>query len=267
MFKLSIFIFSLLIFNCLTAQVTIYSTDFQSGIPSNFSLINNDNFTPAAAVSEYTTAWISTIDPSNTSDSIVASTSYFEPIGIASRWLITPKIKLGSFGNFIEWNARSQDASFSDDYMVLVSRTTPTIAAFEDTIAKLSAEYVDWTNRSVDLSLKGFNDDSVYFAFVNTTNNGFKLYIDDIRVWKEDPAALNEMVNDNQLEMFPNPTSDFVTINSNQTFVSAGIYSLNGELLLNSFTKKINVSNLNTGVYIIVVQTDKGSTPIRLFKN
>ena len=266
MYKYSFLILTVFLFNCLNAQTTIFSEDFQSGIPLNFSIINNDNAIPAAAVSEYTTAWISIVDPSNTSDSIAASTSYFEPIGIASRWLITPKVKLGSFGNFIEWNARSQDASFSDDYMVLVSRTTPTIAAFEDTIAKLSAEYVDWTNRKVDLSLKGFNNDSVYFAFVNTTNNGFKLYLDDIRVWKEDPAAINEIVNDNQLEIFPNPSTDFVTINSNQSFVSAAIYSLNGALLFNSFSKKINVSQLNNGVYIVVVQTDKGSAPIRFHK-
>lgn len=267
MLKFPVVVIILLITNNLISQTTVYSTDFQSGIPSNFSLILNDNLTPAIAVSEYTSAWISTVDPSNTSDSIAASTSYFEPTGIASRWLITPKVKLGSFGNFIEWNARSQDASFSDDYMVLVSRTTSTIAAFEDTIAKLSAEFVDWTNRKVDLSLKGFDNDSVYFAFVNTTNNGYKLYLDDIRVWKDDPAALSEIENDNYLEIFPNPTLDFVTINSKQNFVSAAIYSLNGALLLNSVTKKLNVCHLNTGVYIVIVQTDKGSTPIRLLKN
>ena len=140
MVKYIFFLTLVLTFSKINAQITLFNVDFQNGIPSNFSMIDNDGLTPDPAVTEFTSAWISTIDPSNVTDSIAASTSFFSPVGTASRWLITSKVKLGSFGNFIEWNARSQDASFPDDYLVLVSRTTPTIAAFEDTIAKLSAE-------------------------------------------------------------------------------------------------------------------------------
>jgi hypothetical protein len=251
----------------INAQVTLFNVDFQNGIPSNFSIINNDGLTPAPAVSEYTSAWISTIDPSNVTDSIASSTSFFSPVGTANRWLITPKVKLGSFGNFIEWNARSQDASFPDDYLVLVSRTTPSIAAFQDTIAKLSAEYVDWTTRTVDLSLKGFNDDSVYVAFVNKTNNGYKLYIDDIRIWKEDPASLFEVTNVNTVDVFPNPSTDYVKISTIDSFISATIYSLNGQEILTSTDQKIAVHAIENGVYFISIATSKGVASVRFVKN
>jgi hypothetical protein len=267
MVKYIFFLTLVLTFSKINAQVTLFNVDFQNGIPSNFSMIDNDGLTPDPAVSEYTSAWISTIDPSNVTDSIAASTSFFSPVGTASRWLITPKVKLGSFGNFIEWNARSQDASFPDDYLVLISRTTPTIAAFEDTIAKLSAEYVDWTTRIVDLSLKGFNDDSVYVAFVNKTNNGYKLYVDDIRIWKEDPASLIEVSNVNTVDVFPNPSTDFVKISTIDAFKSATIYTLNGQEILTSTNQKIDVHALENGVYFISITTSKGIVSVRFVKN
>jgi hypothetical protein len=267
MVKYIFFIILVFTFSKINAQVTLFNVDFQNGIPSNFSMIDNDGLTPDPAVTEFTSAWISTIDPSNVTDSIAASTSFFSPVGTASRWLITPKVKLGSFGNFIEWNARSQDASFPDDYLVLVSRTTPTIAAFEDTIAKLSAEYVDWTTRTVDLSLKGFNDDSVYVAFVNKTNNGYKLYIDDIRIWKEDPASLIEVSNVNTVDVFPNPSTDFVKISTIDAFKSATIYTLNGQEILTSTNQKIAIHAIENGVYFISIATSKGIVSVRFVKN
>jgi hypothetical protein len=267
MVKYIFFLILVLIFSKINAQVTLFNVDFQNGIPSNFSMIDNDGLTPDPAVTEFTSAWISTIDPSNVTDSIAASTSFFSPVGTASRWLITPKVKLGTFGNFIEWNARSQDASFPDDYLVLISRTTPTIAAFEDTIAKLSAEFVDWTTRTVDLSLKGFNDDSVYVAFVNKTNNGYKLYIDDIRIWKEDPASLIEVTNINTVDVFPNPSTDFVKISTIDAFKSATIYTLNGQEILTSTNQKIAIHALENGVYFISIATSKGIVSVRFVKN
>lgn len=267
MVKYIFFLTIILTVSKINAQITLFNVDFQNGIPLNFSMIDNDGLTPDPVVSEYTSAWISTIDPLNVTDSIAASTSFFSPIGTASRWLITPKVKLGSFGNFIEWNARSQDASFPDDYLVLISRTTPTIAAFEDTIAKLSAEYVDWTLRTVDLSLKGFNDDSVYVAFVNKTNNGYKLYIDDIRIWKEDPASLIEVSAVNTVDVFPNPSTDFVKISTIDSFISAKFYALNGQEILTSKDQKINIQALNIGVYFISIETSKGIVSVRFIKN
>lgn len=267
MVKYIFFLTLVLTFSKINAQITLFNVDFQNGIPSIFSMIDNDGLTPDPAVSEYTSAWISTIDPSNVTDSIAASTSFFSPVGTANRWLITPKVKLGSFGNFIEWNARSQDASFPDDYLVMISRTTPTIAAFEDTIAKLSAEYVDWTTRIVDLSLKGFNDDSVYVAFVNKTNNGYKLYVDDIRIWKEDPASLIEVSNVNTVDVFPNPSTDFLKISTIDAFKSATIYTLNGQEILTSTNQKIDVHALENGVYFISIATSKGIVSVRFVKN
>ena len=104
------------------AQTTIISEDFQSGIPVSFSIVDNDGLTPNSAVAEYTSAWISIADPEDNMNMVAGSTSFFEPVGEADRWLITPLLVLGNYGNSISWDAKSHDASFPDDYLVLVQR-------------------------------------------------------------------------------------------------------------------------------------------------
>ena len=65
-------------------QTILLDVDFQQGIPVNFTVIDNDGNVPAIAVSEYTSAWISTSDPDSLVDKIAASTSYFPPSGTAN---------------------------------------------------------------------------------------------------------------------------------------------------------------------------------------
>ena len=47
------------------SQTIIFSEDFQNGIPSTFTIIDNDGNTPASAVAEFTSAWISKTDPNS----------------------------------------------------------------------------------------------------------------------------------------------------------------------------------------------------------
>lgn len=56
------------------------------------------------------------------------------------------------------------------------------------------------------------------------------------------------------LNMYPNPTSDQFEIRSSRR-VSLGLYDLNGILLIQSHTnQKVDVSHLNTGVYLVLVE-------------
>ena len=190
---INLFFFTLFL-SSFWAQTTVFETGFDNGIPSSMSLVNNDLNTPNDAVSEYTAAWICVSDPENESDSVAASTSWFNPIDTADRWLITPALALGSYGNDIKWNAKSQDASFPDDYYVLVSTSGTDLSNFTDTIGYIQQENFEWVERSVNLSELGYNDQTIYIAFVLRTYDGFKLYLDDILVTKEDDASLAKIV-------------------------------------------------------------------------
>ncbi|MFO0494800.1 MAG: choice-of-anchor J domain-containing protein [Flavobacteriia bacterium] len=238
-------------------QTDILLTDFQAGIPSNYSIVNNDGLIPDVQVSEYTSAWIVVPDPDNITDSVASSTSFFNPIGTADRWLITPPLSLGAYGNSIEWQGKSKDASYPDDYLVLVSTTDADLTSFTDTIGYIIEENFEWTTRSVNLSSNGYNNQTVYVAFRNITEDGFKLYIDDIHVWVEDPANIEEL-SAVSITVFPNPVKDVLTIESNSTIEKVLLTDLNGNLLFDSNSSTLDLSKLSTGFYNLHVVTQNG---------
>ncbi len=250
----------LLLFSCLLAflsksQVTVFTTDFQNGIPSSMSIVDNDMLTVNAAVAEYNEAWICIADPEDNTDSVAASTSWFDSPDTADRWIITPALSLGSFGNAVYWNAKSQDASFPDDYYVLASTSDTQLSSFTDTLGYIQGENFEWTERTVDLSEEGYDDQTIYIAFVLRTYDGYKLYIDDISVIKEDNSGISEVA-ESTLKVFPNPCHDYVNIHSDFPVQKVCIYDMAGQKLIESNGTIVNTINLDKGSYRIVVYTD-----------
>ena len=246
------------------AQTTVFSEDFQGGIPATFTLIDNDGLTPDASVSEFTDAWIAKEDPDNAGDTVAASTSFFDPVGTADRWLITPAITLGAYGNFLYWEAKSHDASFPDGYQVLISTTDTQISSF-DTLHTVLIEIDSWNVRSLSIGDSNeYYNQTVYIAFANRTNDGFKLYIDDISVQIEDPVGLQESVLNN-ITVSPNPFVDQITI-SNTDLIEAKLMTLNGAVIYQGTDKIINTGELPSGVYLLFIRTDKGTVTKKVTK-
>lgn len=229
------------------AQTLVYEEDFESGLPASYTLVDNDGLTPDAATSEFADAWISLPDPLDSMDTIVGSTSFFDPIGTADRWLITPAITLGAYGNFLYWEGRSHDASFPDGYFVLASRTDTQISSFTDTVTVVNAELSTWTLNSASLSDAGLDGETVHLAFVNRTFDGFKLYLDSISVYVEDPVGLQEEES-LKVQFGPNPTSDKVHFNMQPDVVT--VFTMSGRKVA-SFenTASISLSDVPAGMY------------------
>jgi hypothetical protein len=249
----------------ISAQTVILSTDFQSGMPAIYTIVDNDGNTPDPGVAEYTSAWITTVDPENAADTVAASTSFFTTLDSASRWMITPPLALGTFGNFIQWNAKSQDPSYPDDYLVLVSTTDNQLASFTDTIGYIKGENFEWTNREVNLFTKGYHDQTIYVAFVNRTFDGFKLYIDDIEVRKDDPVGLQEP-NVVSYVVYPNPTTDLIQVASSEKIEQLEVLDLNGMRVLSSSIPILSMQSLPRGIYLVRFTINGISTTQRISK-
>jgi hypothetical protein len=179
--------------------------------------------------------------------------------------MITPPLALGAYGNYIEWNAKSHDPSYPDDYLVLVSSTDNQVASFTDTIGFIEGENFEWTNREVNLFTQGYHDQTIYVAFVNVTLDGFKLYIDDIEVRKEDATGLHEP-NPIDFVIFPNPSSEFIYIYSPEKVGNVEVYDLNGMLIQESNETTLNVQTLPNGVYLLRCQVNGISITRRITK-
>lgn len=241
------------------AQTTVFSEDFQSGL-SNWTIQIEDTFHVDTTVYQYAPGWIIVADPIGSTDSVAAATSFFRTPGKANRWLISPPIAVGSFGNIISWNARSFDPSYPDGYRVLVSNTTNDISAFTDTITLIQEEYEDWTTRSVNLSDSGYVDQTIYVAFILDSYDMYKLYLDDITMVIEDPVGLNEEL---ALEwaLYPNPTEDILNIQSESDLKDYRIVTMNGQIVGSGIfeDKSISVSDLQSGTYFLEVRTQENA--------
>ena len=65
-----------------------------------------------------------------------------------------------------------------------------------------------------------------------------------------DVEYLTEEVN---IKIFPNPTSDFINIESDKD-VKYDLYDINGKLLLNGYEKRIDISNFKNGLYLLMIK-------------
>lgn len=259
-----------------TAQTIILDEDFQgASIPANWTVVISDTFHVDTDVNtdnvntnlDFDNGWITLADPDNVTDTIAGASSFFTTPGQADRWLITPPVTLGAFGNFLTWNARSHDPSYQDGYYVMVSTTDNQVASFTDTIVAIGFEDSEWQNRSISLSDEGYDNQTIYLGFRLRSYDKFKLYIDDVQVRKDDPVAITEQSND-QLVLYPNPTNDFIRIQG-EGLISMRILSVNGQVVLNTTLNgaaPVSVAHLPSGVYVVAVSTQSGIAYKRMVK-
>ncbi len=85
------------------------------------------------------------------------------------------------------------------------------------------------------------------------------------------PVGLNELMLNNQTKLYPNPASDFVTLNINNTgndFIIINVYNVVGALIkseqLNKSNQKINVEDLSNGVYVIEIKNKESTESKKL---
>jgi hypothetical protein len=161
---------------CSSAQ--IFSEDFSSGLPSTFTLIDNDGLTPAANVSFVNDAWVARTGTDG--NGYVASTSWYSPAGTSDDWLITPAITVTNADTYLLWKAGAPDQSFPDGYEVRVSIAGTAISDFLNVEYTTTGEDEPFVDRYIDLSL--FAGNTIYIAFRNNSNDQFLLFVDDIVV-------------------------------------------------------------------------------------
>jgi hypothetical protein len=238
-------------------QITELSENFDAGLPSGWTMYNDAN-TPNSSVTEYSEAWILVEKVDTPGDSVISSTSFFEPVGEADRWLITPKLRMGSEGNILSWNEFSYDASFPDSYIVLISTTTNEKASFTDTLYIIAGADPDWLERSFDLAEEGYTTDSVYVAFVNNSDNMFKLALDSIQLVRDVPLSINDIENEfPTISVYPNPASEQIYVNGD--VASVKVYSLTGQEMIATNSNTIQVGHFPSGVYLVNAITSKGT--------
>ena len=232
----------------LQAQTIIFEENFTAGIPAGWTIVDADGLDHATPVATYPGGWF---DFTTATDTCAASTSYYNPPGQSADYLVTPKITLSTFTKLV-WSARSYDASYPDDYLVLISSTDSLTSSFTDTLMVVEAEDYTWHTRSIQLDLEGYASQDVYIAFKNITNDGYILMIDDVTLLGSDFASVSgeEALRYN---IYPNPCSNELFVANFQTGDVVTIYGIDGTILITSAEQAIDVSGLSNGAYVCTV--------------
>lgn len=110
-----------------------------------------------------------------------------------------------------------------------------------------------------------FTDISLGNEAANTFPQG-RLY--NFKVTGKQTLATNDF-KVNSFQVYPNPVNDSFHINTatNQNIESIDFYTVTGQLAKTmKATDNYNVSDLNAGLYLVTIKTDKGSETIKMVK-
>ncbi len=127
-----------------------------------------------------------------------------------------------------------------------------------------------WTG----VAMEGFTIDTVVeyrFTFtsdsVNTNKDGWM--IDNIIIQNSWYSDINEIKDNQKIQIFPNPTSNFISIQTenNIKFKSAEIKDVLGKTILTSNNTTIDLSKFEPGIYFVELTTDKGKYVKRIIRN
>ena len=101
----------------------------------------------------------------------------------------------------------------------------------------------------------------------------YVMFLDNISVTSTNTLSTTNFVS-NKLSISPNPANDFVNISNTENIRVSNIKitDLNGRVIKqNNFDNvsniNLNVSDLSSGVYMMNINTNKGSTVKKIIKN
>ncbi|WOD44226.1 endonuclease [Hwangdonia lutea] len=110
---------------------------------------------------------------------------------------------------------------------------------------------------------------NVTITISESTSGGDRVIIDDL-TWTCYPALSTEDENLNNLKIFPNPLNGPILNISTVETIKYTVYNILGKPILwgvlNRNNQTVNVSNLKRGIYIIKMDSDKGSISKKLIK-
>lgn len=205
---------------------------------------------------------------------IIASNSWYVPVGVANDWLVSPLITVpaGTTGLNLNWAAVSLgNTSFLEDYRVLISPTGGSaVANFTTLLLDVNDELNTGNYRTVALpaSLAGT---SFRIAFQNDGNDQYVMFLDNISVTG---TLSNSEFLANKFNLYPNPSNSIVNISSNDAILidKVEITDINGRIVKSfnadaTSSTSINVSDLNAGVYFLNISSAEGLAVKKLIKN
>lgn len=176
-------------------------------------------------------------------------------------WLISPAL---NFNNYHNEKLMFQSAKnyTGDPLQVMISEDysgtgNPNAASWDMLQANLSAGGWAWTPSGI-IEVDDYHGTAVYIAFKYTSSAtaAATWEVDNIEVYGELGTNISNM-NAMNFRVYPNPAHGYVQIGASENAEIIRIYTLLGELVaehaIQGGMNQINISNINSGLYLLVV--------------
>lgn len=205
---------------------TLWSEDFSNGIPSNWIMFQDNN---TAHNTNFTAAWSAQSGYGNPAPGVV-SASWFDPAGVADRWLVTDSFTVPTTGYVFSLEAACYEAAYPDGFCVKVSTTNrDSRSSFTTTVINCNAAPNEFTEYRV--SLDAFVGQPIYIAVVQNSNDMNFLICDNFKVFV--PAQ-------EEIQLVSVSTPDYLAINTNGNV--SGVVKNLGMQNLTTFNVTYNVN-------------------------
>lgn len=279
-------------FIAVNAQTTVFEENWDGVGPgiAGWTLYNVDGLTPAddpSGISQLVTdawnivnfpedvdpAYVYPEDATGMAGNVAVSNSWYNPIGVANDWLVSPAITIPANATTASLTFAANSlgaAAYLEDYEVLISTTDNEIASFT-LLLNVANELSSGSFRTI--SLNTYVGNTVYIAFRNKGNDQYTMQLDNIKVTTDGTAGVNDNLS-SKLSVYPNPTSNVVNIDNNDNILISGIsiVDINGRTVKSAkfdgvSSAQINISDLSSGMYMMNISSDKGMTTKKIVKN
>lgn len=247
-------------------QIFNPATALVSNSSGNCNPTENLNFTPKSGA-KFAACWAG--EPLSNGQNATANND----------WIISPPINLsGVTGSQLSfWYKGLSDCYGAELFKVgiYIGTGTPTQASDFTIISPLpfteANSYITWSEYIQNLT--SYNGQTIRIGIQCISNDRYMFMIDDFKVTAT-TLGTSDLVS-SQFSMYPNPTNNFVVI------LNKGSIGINSVSLADGYGRivktiimdgaisetQINLSDLNSGVYFMAINTNEGAVTKKIVKN
>ena len=180
-------------------------------------------------------------------------------------WLISPQVQLNNNSNFKLWVKSHTDTYGLERYQIGVSTTNNAPGSFTIISSGTYEEApLEWTEMTYDLS--AYNNQQVYVGIHCVSSDAFVFMVDDISINTSATGVKDQL--SHKINIYPNPNNGEFAISLNTVKATVKIYDVNGKLIINeiqnSTRKNYDLSNLQSGIYIVKIISNNEITTKRI---
>ena len=114
--------------------------------------------------------------------------------------------------------------------------------------------------------MKNYKTLFIFFLFLGVCNSYGQISSD--KKSENEIVVMDNFVLNDAVQMFPNPVQNFLTVRSRIPITGVQVYSLLGELIkeVHGNFSRIDLRQLNSGIYMVKIHSDQYSVTKKLVK-